>query len=200
MNTDHIRVYSDGGGKIEAMDAAERFALYHRLEARDANCIRLLAEELLGMVSGIIGHFEGDFWLESEGDEFRIRLRADTYMDKNIRKELMSLSTSGKNESSISFLGMLGRMLGHMILDEGAGEEMTGPAFYGAMGAPTADALSASDYEWSYLAWKSDSSQKTEDWDELEKSIIIKLADDVRVGVRGDTAELTIVKRIPNVG
>ena len=36
----------------------------------------------------------------------------------------------------------------------------------------------------------------TEAWDELEKSIVASIADDVRVGVKGDTVELVIEKRL----
>ena len=36
----------------------------------------------------------------------------------------------------------------------------------------------------------------TEEWDELEKSIIAKLADDVKVWLRSDTTEVVIEKTV----
>jgi hypothetical protein len=37
--------------------------------------------------------------------------------------------------------------------------------------------------------------EQAEDWDELEKSVIASLADDVIVGVRGKRADIIIVKK-----
>ena len=37
-----------------------------------------------------------------------------------------------------------------------------------------------------------------EDWDELEKSIIANLADDVTVGINGDNVEMVITKKKRN--
>jgi hypothetical protein len=37
--------------------------------------------------------------------------------------------------------------------------------------------------------------EKSEDWDELEKSVIASVADDVIVGVKGCRASITIVKK-----
>ena len=33
-------------------------------------------------------------------------------------------------------------------------------------------------------------------WDELEKSVVARVADDVKVSIKGRTAEVTIVKKI----
>ena len=35
-----------------------------------------------------------------------------------------------------------------------------------------------------------------EAWDELEKSVVAKVADDVNVAIRGRTVEMTIVKKL----
>ena len=35
-----------------------------------------------------------------------------------------------------------------------------------------------------------------EDWDELEKSVVAKVADDVKVSIRGNTVEMIIIKQI----
>jgi len=35
-----------------------------------------------------------------------------------------------------------------------------------------------------------------EAWDELEKSVVSRVADDVKVGILGRTVEMTIVKRM----
>ena len=61
--------------------------------------------------------------------------------------------------------------------------------------------IDAMDFEWSLLQYRSmvekEKQQKKaeEAWDELEKSVVANIADDVRVGVRGDIVEMTIIKR-----
>ena len=82
MKTDVIRIGSDLSGRREALDEAERFAAYHHLTGRNATHLRLLTEETISMVHGILKGFEGDFWIESEkvshGRRCRIYVAADT--------------------------------------------------------------------------------------------------------------------------
>ena len=51
---------------------------------------------------------------------------------------------------------------------------------------------------WSMSLYKAEiakrSGEASEEWDELEKSIVANIADDVKVGVRGNRVELTVVK------
>ena len=47
---------------------------------------------------------------------------------------------------------------------------------------------------WSLNSYKEQASGQSEEWDELEKSIIANLADDVIVGVTGKKVEIVVVK------
>ena len=64
-------------------------------------------------------------------------------------------------------------------------------------------AAAANAYQWSLAKYRAgidaakDSDKNAEEaWDELEKSIVANIADDVRVGVKGDAVELVIEKRL----
>ena len=74
MTTDKIMVYSEGPGIDKALAETERFAQYEKLGEKDGLYLRLLSEEMLGMVRGITGGFEGQFWLEGGDGECRICL------------------------------------------------------------------------------------------------------------------------------
>ena len=50
-------------------------------------------------------------------------------------------------------------------------------------------------YAWSLQEYKKIAKEGEQEWDELEKSIITSVADDVIVGVKGRTASLIIVKK-----
>ena len=65
MQTDKIKISSNGAGMAQALEECDRFAAYTGLDKRSALHVRLLAEEALGMVRGIVGNFQADFWLET---------------------------------------------------------------------------------------------------------------------------------------
>ena len=211
MTTDKIMVYSNGSGIGKAMDEAGRFAKYNDLGEEESLYLTLLAEEMLGMVKGITGEFEGNFWLEKEDDEYRLKLRADTYMDKEKKKKLIALSPSGKNESTVGIMEMIKSVLLGGLEKSGEVENLQneyddGTVMYGTLGMRGADDLAATGFEWSLLQYRSmvekekENQKSLEAWDELEKSIIANIADDVKVGVRGDIVELTIIKHFDKEG
>ncbi len=211
MITDKIMVYSEGAGIEKALEEAERFAEYEHIDPEEGLYLRLLSEEMLGMVRGITGGFEGKFWIESGDGEYRICLRADAYMDRTKKKKLIALSSGGKNESSVGIMEMIRNIVVNALNDpesiDGLQNEFDGETvMYGNLGVREDGAINPMDFEWSLLQYKSmvekEKKQKkaVEAWDELEKSIVANIADDVRVGVRGDIVEITIVKKTGKAG
>lgn len=206
MQTDKIMVYSNGTGMEAALKETERFAKYQELDRKSAMRLRLLAEETLGMVKAITGAFNAKFWLEKEGGECRIHLEADTYMDDEKERELIAISTSGKNEANKGFMGMIKNLFlsAYKGLDEANRTHLDfggSTVMFGTLGMREVDALSNMNFEWSYLQYKegleenkAENEAAGEAWDELEKSIVGNIADDVRVSVRGDVVELVITK------
>ena len=51
-------------------------------------------------------------------------------------------------------------------------------------------------YTWSFNQYKENIGKDDEHWDELEKSIVANLADDVQVGIMNDSVEMIIYKKI----
>ena len=60
------------------------------------------------------------------------------------------------------------------------------------------------DYEWSMMRYeeqlssriRQDDSAAKEAWDELEKSVVAHVADEIKVAIRGRTVELIIQKKL----
>ena len=60
------------------------------------------------------------------------------------------------------------------------------------------------DYEWSMLRYeeqlaariRAEDTTAKEAWDEIEKSVVAHVADDVKVSIRGRTVEMTILKKM----
>lgn len=206
MQTDKIMVYSNGTGMEAALKETERFAKYQELDHKSSLRLRLLAEETLGMVKAIAGAFNAKFWLEKEGEECRIHLDADTYMDDEKARELIALSSSGKNEANKGFMGMIKNLIlsAYKSLDQVNTEPMDyggSTVMFGTPGMREVDALSNISFEWSYMQYREDLQESKDEnaaaeeaWDELEKSIVANIADDVKVSVKGDIVEMVISK------
>ena len=200
MKTDVITVSSQGSRMEAALLQAEKVAAYKGLAPKNALHLRLLAEEMMGMMRSITGETEGQFWIEDEQDEYQLHLLVSTRMTTEKRGQLLSASSSGKNESA---RGLMGRL--RDFFDRGADEDiapLSSPLLMSGMhehsSTPTLD------WEWSMVRYENeleDRVRRKEDgaqeaWDEMEKSVVAHVADDVRIAIRGGRVEMIIVKKM----
>ena len=87
---------------LEAVLAeVEKVTGYNGLEGKNALRLRLLAEELCGMLPGLVENFSGEFWAGNEGNsyELHVSLKSED-MSLDLRDELISVSKSGKNAAA----------------------------------------------------------------------------------------------------
>ena len=169
--------------------------------------LRLLTEEMLGMVQTIAGEFQAVYYAEQDGDVYRLHLDANINMDPDKRRELISASTSGKNEAA---KGIMGKIRDFIEVGMENYEEVStiqsrygvNPVAYGIVGMDS-DAMNQAMLTWSLKQYRDglyDNNGATEGyseaWDELEKSIVANLADDVKVGIKKDRMQMTITKKI----
>ena len=210
MQTDKIRVASNGSGREQALLEAEKYAQYEGLGRKEALQLRLLTEETLGMVTAIAGDFDADFWIENaETGVCRLHLIAKTAMNSAKKKELVAVSTTGRNEAAKGFMGRIRELIENsLILEDDATDPLAArsganPAYFATMGMCEPDIMAADSmlYLWSLeryreaVAENQETSQECRDaWDELEKSIVASIADNVLVSVSGKTVELIIEK------
>ena len=210
MQTDRIKVASDGTGREDALNEVEKFASYVGLETQDTLRLRLLAEETMGMVSAITHEFKADYWLEKNEDGACIvHLKADTPMSMEKREQLLEVSTSGKNEATKGFMGKIRNIFqnGVTLIEDAnkASMEQGGyPFMFFSMGAVNYNAIgaAATAYDWSLSKYREnvessmdENPEAKEAWDELETSIVASLADEVKVSIQGNIVELTIEKK-----
>ncbi|MBQ8967440.1 hypothetical protein [Ruminococcus sp.] len=210
MKTDVITITSDLAGKEDAMQAAERFCEYNGIEGRGAKHIRLLTEETVSMVHGIMDNFRGELWLESDridkGTMCRICLSAMKSADGLQEEKLLSVATSGKNENAKGIMGKIRELFRMSIQHNADGVyTFTDPAadswyYMGVHGSEMASGAAIGAGLWSLMAYRSNLSESvskaSEEWDELEKSIIANIADDVKVWLKSDSTQIIIEKLI----
>ena len=189
MKTDVVIVSNEGDGKENALLQAEKAAAYRELTKKQALHLRLLTEEMLGMMESIASLTEGKFWIEDEDvtGELWLHMKTDSFVDFDRREKLLSVSTSGKNEAARGFMGKI-----RTFFDPVCGL----PLFFDAS-PDTADittAFSLTSYRQLVKAEMNENDAAAEAWDELETSVVTHLADDVKVSIQGPGVELFILK------
>ena len=107
MKTDKITVSSQGARMGAALEQAEKVAAYKGLKMKDALHLRLLTEEMMGLMRSITGEREGIFWIEDEDGEYRLHLQVRTLLNSEEREQLLAVSSSGKNESAKGIMGRI---------------------------------------------------------------------------------------------
>ena len=190
MKTEAIVVSSKGQGMDAALAQAEVVGAQLGLGGREAIHLRLLAEEMMNMMRSIIGALQGRFWIEADGGEYRLYLKTVTLMDSEQRAQLIGASTSGKNEAHRGIMGKIRAFFEPMPIDDT-------PAYL----VEAIESDPNGDLTWSLEAYrerlrrnKDNGGEAGDEWDELEKSLVTHLADDVKVSIRGNDVELTIFK------
>ena len=186
------------------LSEVEKVTAYNGLEDKKALRLRLLAEELCGMLPGLIENFSGDFWAENDGDnyELHVELKAED-MSIELRDELISVSKSGKNAAAKGIMGKIRAVAETMLLTAcdptlsvPAGEFYDYNSYNMGLGYidPTIAVETGYAYSWSLYNYKSAVEEKEDEYAELERSIVAKLADDIVVGVRGNNVEIVVKK------
>ena len=202
MKTREIAVTSRGLGMHEALEMTETLAAESELEQNDVLHLRLLAEELFGMLKGIAGDVEALYWMDIEGKSFEQHMKASVDMTVEMRDELLSAATSGKNEAAKGLMGKIRDMIAVRLLPSEAGPSELAQALMNAAWSTPSNNLSVNTSDvWSLQQYKSEVENKREEgeeakaaWDELEKSIVGKIADEVKINILGSTAEIIVFK------
>lgn len=202
MKTDVIQIEPSGAGIEKALAETEKAAAFRGLDPKQTLRLRLLAEEMTGMLKTITGQTQYRYWAESEGNVFSLHLMTNMQVDPEMRETLLKTSTTGKNAAAKGFMGRLKDIFLRL------GESTDANAFateygYGYVGVVGYDASvdmspNAVLYGWSMSAYRDavakHQSEEPEKWDELEKSITAKLADEVKIFIRGKSVEMVIEK------
>ena len=184
----------------------EKVTAYNGLEGKKALRLRLLAEELCGMLPGLIQNFSGEFWTENDGDGYELHeeLKAED-MSIDLRDELISVSKSGENAAAKGIMGKIRAVAETMLLaafDPTLQMSLSGGEFNDSCGFnmgfgyidPAISSRTGYVYAWSLYNYKTAVEDTQEAYAELERSNVAKLADDIIVGVRGKNVEIVVKK------
>ncbi len=144
------------------------------LGEKDSLRLRLLAEEVLRLAKSIIGQGIIEFWIEGNARVSRIYLTSKNHLEKSQQDELISVSSTGENKSEQGFLGIIKSM----FMMEGIEEER----------------WSLRDYQEEILRKREEDKYSQEAWDDLERSLVANLSDDIEVSIDKKMVKMVVTK------
>ena len=176
------------------LNESKKVAVYNELDEKQTLQLRLICEELDGMLPNIIDEFSGEFWIEFTNGVCKVIASVcfEEFTAEK-KKELVKLSTYKKNACAVGLVGKIRSVIEDLVLDDEVSKKydmamMFNSAMEYSVGTDTTCCWSLNKYR------NTESNQTTKDWDELEKSIVANLADDIIVGVKGKQATISVVK------
>ncbi|WP_296322670.1 hypothetical protein [Treponema sp. UBA3813] len=191
----NICTLEEGNASLSLLlDETEKTAAYSNLDKKQTGRLRLLAEELVEMLPELLSFSKGKFWIESEEKVFSLHtvLTPNESMTAERREKLLAVSSTGKNSAAIGIMSKIKLAAEFMLIDYEENATYSTPFYENGMINPVSIGM---DLAWSLNSYKQKANtQKDERWDELEKSIIANIADDVLVGVQGKKVEIIVKK------
>lgn len=189
-----VLVFNDSSKSVASgIELAARTAAYCHYDKKNASYLELLTEEFIALARQLLDDFAAELWIEADEDGFEIHLSANTDVSQERREELLKMATSGKNEFAKGFMGKLRQVFEVYLYSNGASDASNAiymPYMDGMMGHVNMGVMS----DWSLIQYQNSVDNKKEEWDELEKSVVAKLADDITVGVKNNKVQLVLKK------
>jgi hypothetical protein len=193
MRSDIIHVSSTGKGFKEALAQAEAVAAYKSLDRKEGIQLRLLTEEMMGVMQAITGDRKADFWIEDTDGDFELHLKTVTNVNSEMREQLLATSSTGKNMAAKGFMGKIRELFEKALEPVSA----AGVSYY-TEGWMYGDPDGFMPDMWSfsrYIDTVDEAQVPKEEWDELERSIVKNIADDVQISISDNTVEMIIKKK-----
>ena len=174
MKSDIIVIDNQGKGFHDAVAETKKVAKYAGMDKTNSLHLQLLTEEMLSMVKILTGEVSATFWIEVNGSEYKLNVTTNAVLDAERRAELIEASSSRKNAAATGFLGMLR------------------DAFERAMASDTdSQTYDLSKEELDDIAGRDIESTE---WDGYERSVLHKLADDVKIAIVRNEVSMTVTK------
>ncbi len=201
MKTELISISPNGTGMDKALELTEKTGAFCGLDHKAALRLRLLSEEVIELMRTFTDELVGDFWLEAKDNVVEIHLKTDIPMDVKTKKEIIAVSSSGKNSAAKGFMGKIREMIANATLPDDPETKAMADQALGLMALGCQLGSYSGSYSWSMSSYVASIEKATdipneaqEAKDELEKSIVANLADDVTVHIINSSVEIAIYK------
>lgn len=202
MKTDKLEFTQSPKTMEDALDKIELIALYAGMSRIESSSMRLLAEEMMSAIKGILDAFDGKFWMETQKGEFSLHFSIERPLHAEDRKKLIALSKSGKATPPKGLFSRLGAALERLMLADDAQIDASILTDY-AMFTDGYNAMNNNPlqlYTYHYMPDPSAPKQQMhevpkDELEGIEKKIIDAIVDDVTVVVETNTIEIVAIKK-----
>lgn len=172
MQTEHISLTDTEDSIARAEELVRRFAAESAMSAKAARRLRLLAEETLSLAQQIIGEASADFAIGGSADLCRISLELDKRLDDAQMQDLLSMTLTGENQAYRGFMGTIRALIAN-------------PSEIGSH-------WTLQDYRQMLAERPASDAMSQEAIEDLERSIVANLAENVEVTLRGTKVLMVI--------
>ena len=195
MRTDKLWVNGSIRRNDEVNEILHDFAAAAKIAGKDFQHMTLLTEETLEMANNLVKNFDGEIWLRTTSSGYEIILEAD-----------VRANDSSRPEAASGFMAKIAEMLNcsYMFEDvdempERLAELLPDYMSYGAkddrQSTIWAGSWSLSSYRDNLQRHRNEKGKEVA-LEELEKSIVANLADDVTIGICGRRIRMVISGRV----
>ena len=116
MRSTVVTITGEGKGLREAFAMTEALGKECGLEKKSGLHLRLLSEELFGLLRGIAGKVEAAYWIENEGKHIELHMKSDVKLTPEMRAQFLSASSSGTNAAAKGVMGKIRIMIAGILL------------------------------------------------------------------------------------
>lgn len=177
---------------LEEVDFA---AASNQLTHKETIRLRLLAEEMIGIEKGILGFVRGEFYMENDQKEYKLHLDAQLHLEFSEREAFVNVSSGKRNEAYKGFKGKLLQVIDSMTGANAAADGGIAPIASGYMENDIITGFQSNGLDlWQLTRYEEESRDNREIWDEMEKSIVARLADEILIGFRDGRLTMTVIK------
>jgi hypothetical protein len=170
----------------------ERTGLFFQLSDKNARLLRLLSEETISLIRGVLPRFDGEMKVENEGKLYNIKFSIKAMMKSDQRDVLLDVVGGTNSAFGKGIFGKLASVLAERAIL--ANDNANTPGFSTGV-ILASQGIIPTDYSWAMSSYIPDYEEKHSIQDDgLEKSIIVNLADDCRIGVKSDFVEIVVTK------
>lgn len=187
-------IYTHKNGIEYILSETERVGVFCKLPPSSVGKLRLLAEEMLSLTVRLFDNLKYEFFIENDSHRFTLNLSVKTIVNSAQKEKMLSLSSHDENKATRGICGKIGGIFESLLMDIGECSRLSVPHGDDTGMATYWEGMGMTAY-FSLAAYQNEMPEKNpkEDWDELEKSIIAKLAKDVVIGVKNKKVEMITI-------
>ena len=195
--TEDMIIKADGTGMKEAVEKTEKFGNDCRLSRKEVLRLRLLSEEALTMMRSILQNSDAYYHIARQKNTYYLHIKSHLNPDDVQRQKLLAVSSSGTNAAPMGLMAKIGWLIRTSQVDKPIAQ--TSLMNLGMLKNANADGTIASwslqEYKTALQTTKEKNTEAAQAWEELDRSIVSSIADDVSVRITRSDVDLIIKKR-----